>query len=76
MTEDVFNFDLERMKKAVNSPSVRVPGYALESVESFDAWLNDITTVKDASFDLKTTKVGEDVCETLIKDNSDTLKRN
>lgn len=68
MNEEIpFNFDLERMKKAVNSPSVRVPDYALESFESFDAWLNDLTVVKDASLNSKTMMVSEDVFEKIIE---------
>jgi len=68
MTEEIpFNFDLERIKKAVEAPSVRVPDYALESFESFDVWINDITIVKDASLDSKTMMVSEDVFEKLIE---------
>ena len=33
------NFDLERMKEAVNSPVAEVP--KIKSLEDFDAWLNE-----------------------------------
>lgn len=36
-----FTYDLEAMKKAVNSPSSIVPKSALESDESFEKWLNE-----------------------------------
>jgi hypothetical protein len=36
-----FNFDLERMKVAVESKKIEIPKHALESFEAFDAWLND-----------------------------------
>ena len=36
-----FTYDLEAMKKAINSPRRKVPKSALESDESFDKWLND-----------------------------------
>ena len=39
--EDDFNFDLERMKQAVESEKVSIPTDALTSFEVFDAWLND-----------------------------------
>jgi hypothetical protein len=35
-----FNFDLARMKKAVNSKSCEVP--KTNSFEEFDAWMNQI----------------------------------
>ena len=38
--EDDFNFDLERMKQAVESEKVSIPADALTSFEAFDAWLN------------------------------------
>jgi hypothetical protein len=41
MIEDDFNFDLERMKQAVESEKVSIPTEALASFEAFDAWLND-----------------------------------
>lgn len=41
MPEDDFNFDLERMKQAVESEKVSIPTDALTSFEAFDAWLND-----------------------------------
>lgn len=40
-SETTFNFDLERMKKAVNSKSVTMPHF--ETFEDFDAWLNNLT---------------------------------
>lgn len=38
---DDFNFDLERMKKAVESERIPIPPEALESDEAFDKWLNE-----------------------------------
>ena len=38
---DDFNFDLERMKKAVESKRIPIPPEALESEEAFDKWLNE-----------------------------------
>ena len=38
---DDFNFDLERMKKALESKRILIPPEALESDEAFDKWLND-----------------------------------
>jgi hypothetical protein len=35
-----FNFDLERMKKAVNAKSYTVP--QTNSFEEFDAWMNQV----------------------------------
>lgn len=35
-----FNFDLERMKQAVESEKVSIPTEALASFEAFDEWLN------------------------------------
>lgn len=37
--EPQFNFDLERMQEAVDSPSVSIPDEALSSFEAFDAWM-------------------------------------
>lgn len=37
--EEDFNFDLERMKQAVESEKVSIPTEALTSFEAFDAWL-------------------------------------
>lgn len=37
--DDGFNFDLEEMKRAVESPTIEVPDWALKDVESFDKWL-------------------------------------
>jgi hypothetical protein len=36
-----FNFDLEQMKLAVDSPSIEIPKEALETFETFDNWLNE-----------------------------------
>jgi hypothetical protein len=36
-----FNFDLERMKAAVESKRIPIPPEALESEEAFDKWLNE-----------------------------------
>ena len=36
-----FTFDLEAMKKAINSPKSKVPKSALESDENFEKWLNE-----------------------------------
>ena len=48
MTENSsFIFDLERMKKACESPSIKVPPEVLESFETFKAWLKNI---KDKDF--------------------------
>ena len=42
MTDDSgFNFDLDRMKAAVESPTVSVPKEALTSFEDFDKWLEE-----------------------------------
>ena len=41
MSEEDFNFDLERMKQAVESEKISIPADALTSFEAFDAWLND-----------------------------------
>jgi hypothetical protein len=35
-----FNFDLERMKEAVESQTISIPVAALENFEAFDDWLN------------------------------------
>jgi hypothetical protein len=44
MTDDSgFNFDLDRMKAAVESPTVTVPKEALTSFEDFDKWLSENT---------------------------------
>jgi len=37
--DDDFNFDLEEMKRAVESPTVEVPDWALKDFESFCKWL-------------------------------------
>lgn len=34
-----FNFDLERMREAVESPAIKIPDEALSSFEAFDAWM-------------------------------------
>lgn len=36
-----FTYDLEAMKKAVNSPTIKITKADIESDESFDKWLND-----------------------------------
>lgn len=36
-----FNFDLERMKAAVESKRIPIPPEALTSEEAFDKWLNE-----------------------------------
>lgn len=36
-----FTYDLEAMKKAVNSPTIKITKANIESDESFDKWLND-----------------------------------
>ena len=36
-----FNFDLERMKEAVESKRIPIPPEALTSEEAFDKWLNE-----------------------------------
>ena len=36
-----FTYDLEAMKKAVNSPKRKITKADIESDESFDKWLND-----------------------------------
>ncbi len=38
-----FNFDLIRMKEAVESNKVSIPSEALSSFESFDEWINSDT---------------------------------
>ena len=37
--EEIFNFDLQQMKTAVDSKVIPVP--QLDSFEEFDAWIND-----------------------------------
>ena len=39
--DDEFNFDLDKMKAAVESGRVSIPKEALESFEAFDKWLNE-----------------------------------
>jgi len=39
--EDLFNFDLEQMKKAVESPTIRVPDY-VETIEDMLLWLENL----------------------------------
>jgi DNA-damage-inducible protein J len=39
-TESDFTFDLEAMKKAVNSPRITMTKADIESDESFEKWLN------------------------------------
>jgi hypothetical protein len=34
-----FNYDLDAMKLAVESPTVKIPKTVLDSVEEFDKWL-------------------------------------
>lgn len=34
-----FNFDLERMKEAVNAPRAEIPKEAMKDLDSFDAWI-------------------------------------
>jgi hypothetical protein len=34
-----FNYDLESMKLAVESPTVKIPKKVLDSFEEFDEWL-------------------------------------
>ena len=36
-----FNFDLDKMKAAVESGRASIPKEALESFEAFDKWLNE-----------------------------------
>jgi hypothetical protein len=36
-----FNFDLEQMKLAVDSPSIVITKEALDTFESFDEWVNE-----------------------------------
>ena len=40
-TSSGFTFDLDGMKKAINSPKVVVPKSAIQDDASFDKWLND-----------------------------------
>lgn len=40
MDDKYFNFDLEQMKKALESPMIMIPDWALESDESFCEWLD------------------------------------
>lgn len=37
---NVFTFDLERMKKVVDSPSIQVPIF--DTFEEFDAWIESL----------------------------------
>lgn len=37
-----FNFDLDEMKKMVESPRIEVPKSALNSIEDFDNWLASV----------------------------------
>lgn len=36
-----FNFDLERMKQAVESPRAEIPKEAMQDLDSFDAWMKE-----------------------------------
>ena len=47
---DDFNFDLERMKKAVESERIPIPPEALESDEAFNNWLNDEKNNNDSTY--------------------------
>lgn len=38
---DDFNFDLERMKKAVEAKRIPIPPDALESDQAFENWINE-----------------------------------
>lgn len=37
--ENPFNFDLEKMQKAVESPSISVPKSAMQDVDSLEKWV-------------------------------------
>lgn len=39
--DDDFNFDLDKMKAAVESGIVTIPPEALYTFETFEAWLNE-----------------------------------
>ena len=41
-TENLFNFDLERMKEAVESPVISLPNN-IETVEELSEWLNNVS---------------------------------
>lgn len=36
-----FNFDLERMKEAMESPRIKIPASAIATDEAFEAWINN-----------------------------------
>lgn len=38
-----FNFDLQRIKKSVDSGRIDIPKSALTDIDSFDNWLNTVT---------------------------------
>ena len=46
MEDTEFNFNLDKMKAAVESTTVSIPTDALETFESFDKWLNDDLDIK------------------------------
>jgi hypothetical protein len=36
-----FNFDLERMKEAMESPRIKIPDYAIATDDAFEEWINN-----------------------------------
>ena len=40
MDDDYFNFDLDEMKKAMESKLISIPDCALEDIDAFSEWLD------------------------------------
>ena len=51
--DDEFNFDLDKMKAAVESGRVSIPKEALTSFEAFDKWLSENTEPVVKKFAIK-----------------------
>lgn len=84
-----FNFDLDRMKEAVESKSIEIPEHALTSFDNFDAWINETSCPicncgklieykeEDSSFEFSICdKCGEELVTTEQIKRNDALMQN